>query len=141
MYMQVLELLPPAYGYVVLVAVASIFLIQWMGYKVMQARKKYDVKYPTMYSKDSNMFNCIQRVHQNTLEGYPIFLMLLGFAGLFYPIVCTICGVLWIVGKVIYANGYYTGDPEKRRPGALSYLGLLPLLAMSVMVAIQLISK
>ncbi|GAB1605167.1 microsomal glutathione S-transferase 3-like [Argonauta hians] len=141
MHTQVFDLLPGGYGYVVLVAVASIFLLQWMGFQVMKARKKYDVQYPTMYSKDSTMFNCIQRVHQNTLEGYPIFLMLLGFAGLFYPVASAIFGTVWIAGKLAYAKGYYTGDPEKRRAGALSYLGLLPLLGMTLMIAIQLVTK
>ena len=32
------------FGYVILVAVASIFVVQWMGFKVGMARKKYEVR-------------------------------------------------------------------------------------------------
>ena len=38
------EILPAEYGFVVLVAVCSMFLLSWMAYKVMAARKKYDVQ-------------------------------------------------------------------------------------------------
>lgn len=135
------EILPSEYGYVILVAVSSMFLLSWMALRVMAARKKFSVQYPTMYSDKDPMFNCVQRVHQNTLEGYSIFLMLLLFAGLFCPKSSAICGVIWIIGKVAYAFGYYTGDPAKRRQGAIAYLGLLPLLGMTIVHAIMLILK
>lgn len=42
---------------------------------------RYGVKYPALYADSSNpnanAFNCVQRGHQNTLEGYPLFLALL----------------------------------------------------------------
>merc|ERR1712221_52410 len=71
----------PQYGYVLLVAIASIFLIFWQGMKVGLMRKQCKVEYPTMYSKDNNLFNCYQRAHQNTLENYPQFLILLLIGG------------------------------------------------------------
>ena len=43
-------------------------------------------------------------------------------------------GGIFILGRIIYALGYYTGDPQKRVPGALisEVLGLLPLIGMSI---------
>lgn len=41
--MAVISKLPREYGYVVLTGVASTFLLQWMTYKVIVARKKYEV--------------------------------------------------------------------------------------------------
>ena len=75
----------PEYGYVILVAVAIAFLMTFLGVRVSQARKKYNVpvrlacvlvssahrlpQYPTMYAEAShahaNNFNCVQRAHQN----------------------------------------------------------------------------
>ena len=69
------SLLNPEHGYVVLVAVASGFVIAWGGICVGMARKKYGIAYPTMYApedhKNAKEFNCIQRAHQNMLENYP----------------------------------------------------------------------
>ena len=43
------------------------------------------MSYPTMYAdasnKNANAFNCIQRGHQNSLEGFPLFMGCLLLAG------------------------------------------------------------
>lgn len=127
------------FGYVVLVAVASVFLLTGLGIKVGMARKKYGVKYPTMYSEKEPVFNCIQRAHQNTIEGYTIFLLLLIFGGLQHPCLSSAAGIIWIVSRVFYAKGYYTGEPEKRSQGAFGYIGLLVLLGSTISFAIHLI--
>jgi len=46
----------------------------------------------------------------------------------------SIAGLMFCAGRIFYAIGYYSGDPEKRVPGALisQALGLIPLLFMSV---------
>jgi len=129
----------PEYGYVVLVIVASIFLLQGLGVRVGMARNEFGVRYPTMYSEKEPLFNCIQRAHQNTLEAYPIFLILLVIGGLKYPTLCAACGVLWIISRIVYAKGYYTGDPSKRNRGAFGYLGLLTLLGCTISFALGLL--
>merc|ERR1719334_1482191 len=67
-----------------------------------------------MYSETSQEFNCVQRAHQNTLEGYPSFLMLLFVGGLQYPKCVAAFGALYQISRVCYALGYYSGDPKKR---------------------------
>ncbi|PSN47492.1 Microsomal glutathione S-transferase 3 [Blattella germanica] len=100
---------PAEYGYVILVAVGSTFVLGWKAMQVGKARRKYGIKYPTMYSADNNQFNCIQRAHQNTLENYPQFLMLLLLGGLEWPVVSAGAGILFLAGRIVYAKGYYTG--------------------------------
>ncbi|XP_063396569.1 glutathione S-transferase 3, mitochondrial-like isoform X2 [Mytilus trossulus] len=130
--MTVVSKLPKEYGYVVLTGVASTFLLQWMTYKVIVARKKYKIWYPTLYSADNEKFNCVQRVHQNTLEGYPTYLMLLFAGGLQYPKTCAAAGWIWIAGKVAYAYGYYSDDLKKRRYGTFGYIGLFTMLGCTI---------
>lgn len=44
------------------------------------------VQYPTMYSDKEQVFNCVQRAHQNTLEVYPQWLLFQTIAALVYPV-------------------------------------------------------
>jgi glutathione S-transferase len=126
------DILPEHYGYVLLTACGSVFVNLWMGMNVGKARKKYEVKYPIMYSSEKggdNVFNCIQRVHQNTLENYPTYLFLLLVSGMQYPLCTTAAGISYLVGRIVYAKGYYSGDPSKRFPGGLmTHLAELVLL-------------
>ncbi|KAK7870486.1 hypothetical protein R5R35_000758 [Gryllus longicercus] len=128
----------PEYGYCVLVVVASVFLLMWKSVKVGQARKKYKIPYPTMYSPDNKQFNCIQRAHQNTLEQYPMTIALMLLGGLECPRACALGGVVWLVGRFVYAQGYYTGDPDKRLRGSFAYFGLLVFLVASAKLGLRL---
>ena len=83
------EFLMKDHGYVVLASVGAFVLHMWLSFKVGAARKKYNVKYPAMYSDKEERFNCIQRAHQNTLEGIPFYLSLLFTAGIRHPCVST----------------------------------------------------
>ncbi|KAK4309731.1 hypothetical protein Pmani_018660 [Petrolisthes manimaculis] len=133
--------IPAEYGYVVFVAIFSIFMIQWKAWKVVQARRFYKVPYPTLYYKTNNdIFNCYQRAHQNTLENYPQFLVLLLLGGLYNPIVSAVGGAIWCMGRVTYAYGYYTGDPSKRSNGVFGYIGILAQLYCTVRFATQLLN-
>ena len=102
-----------------------------------EARKKYGVEDPEMYSKDSRVFNCIQRAHQNTLENLPQFFFLLTTGGFSCPKLAAAGGWVWVAGRVVYALGYSTGDPAKRVRGAFGYFGLFTLLGCSIYTAIQ----
>ncbi|XP_011683175.1 microsomal glutathione S-transferase 3 isoform X2 [Strongylocentrotus purpuratus] len=137
--MTVLSTLPKEYGYVVLVGAASAFMVQFLAIQVGRARKKYGVEYPTMYSDTIPAFNCVQRAHQNTLENYPQFLMLLFFSGLERPRAAAGLGGLWVLSRITYAFGYYSGDPNKRRRGAFGYIGTMGLMSLTVRSAFRML--
>ncbi|XP_042235788.1 microsomal glutathione S-transferase 3-like [Homarus americanus] len=127
------------YGYCLLVAVFSIFMLVWKSYNVGKARKQFNVLYPTMYHKSNDHFNCYQRAHQNTLENYPQFLTLLLLGGLYNPIVSAVGGAVWCTGRIVYALGYYTGEPKNRSKGVFSYFGLFAMLYCTVRLATSLL--
>lgn len=132
---KLIDLLPANYGYVVLTVVGSSLVNLWMVWNVMKARKEYKVEYPDLYSKDNTKFNCIQRAHQNTLETYPTFLIYLMLGGLQYPRISAGAGVVYLVGRVMYALGYYTGDPKNRKYGSFGAIGMLTLIGNTVSFA------
>jgi len=132
------------HGYVILALVATWFVHNGVGAsKVMKARKEFDVQYPSLYAEGSSAkakaFNCVQRGHQNSLEGLPNFLALLLSASLVYPRASAVAAAVYNVGVVLYMNGYATGDPKNRSRGAVKYLGLLFLLGANVRIAVNLL--
>ncbi|PSC71425.1 Microsomal glutathione S-transferase 3 [Micractinium conductrix] len=136
--------LSPSHGWVGLcVAAGAVIHNMWMGVKVGQARKKYNVAYPALYAppghKNEKEYNCVQRAHQNSLENLPGFFALLLTAGLRYPVSAAIAGAVYLVGKIVYFNGYSTGDPAARQRGAFSYFGYFGLLGMVVRWSIELL--
>ena len=146
----------PLFGLVILSNfVGSAVLLVALGMRVGAAREKYGVKLPEMYSaeKGSNgeltdnarLFNCVQRGHHQALETYPHFLILSAVSGIQYPITTSLMGVLWIVSRRAWADGYATGTPINRY--AYSVLGpqiwtpLLVSFFASVATSIELLSK
>jgi len=107
--------------------------------KVGHARVKHGIKYPLVYNPENggnNIFNCVQRAHQNTLETYPTFLMLLFTGGISLPRMTSAAGTAYVFGRILYAQGYYTGKPENRLRGTPFYLpSLLTLLFCSLHTA------
>jgi len=124
----VIEFLPKDFSYVIFCIVYTIIMNIYLGIKVGKARKLYGVKYPALYSDSSNIFNCIQRAHQNTLEQLPLFLASLILVGVALPKFAAACGAIFVTSRFSYAWGYYTGDPEKRLNGEYGLVGMLGLL-------------
>uniref|UniRef100_A0A673L4C3 Microsomal glutathione S-transferase 3b n=1 Tax=Sinocyclocheilus rhinocerous TaxID=307959 RepID=A0A673L4C3_9TELE len=88
--MAIENLLPANFGYAIFTYLYSFVMLMYLGVQVGSARKKYGVKYPTMYSDKEQVFNCIQRAHQNTLEVYPQWLVFQTIAALEYPVSITV---------------------------------------------------
>ncbi|MDJ0583254.1 MAPEG family protein [Crocosphaera sp.] len=113
---------------VTVVALIVYFLITM---NVGRARFKYKVM-PPATSGDPN-FERALRVQQNTLEQIIFFLPLLWlFCFYINPIWGSGIGAFWIVGRILYALGYYQAA-EKRMIGfAISFLSTLALLIGSL---------
>ncbi len=126
--------LPSEYGYVVFAA-ALTFVVNFVQiFYIGRLRKKTGVDYPIMYSDNHPEFNCAQRVHQNTLEQLPFFLINLALGGIRHPIPAAVFGLLFLIGRIIFSIGYWTGKPKRRVPGAIMtmFLGQVPLFCLAI---------
>ena len=106
-----------AHRWVAIVTILALLTYFWMGLQVGRARSKSGIAAPSM-TGDPILERTI-RVHYNTLEWLPIFLTSLWLFALYWnELVAAGVGVVWIVGRVLYARGY-VADPAKRETGFL----------------------
>lgn len=102
---------------VAIVAVAALLLYFWMGLNVAGARRKTGIAAPSMVGDP--LLERTVRVQMNTLEWLPIFLVGLWlFAVYWYDLLAAALGVVWILGRLIYALGYMQ-DASRRSVGFL----------------------
>ena len=133
----VIEFLSKDFSYVIFCVAYTIIMNAYLTVKVVRARKQYDVKPPAVYSNTSNMFNCIQRAHQNTLEQIPVFLAILMIVGMAFPKYAAVCGAIFVTSRFSYAWGYYSGNPEKRLNGTYGMAGFFGLLFGLIYIGVR----
>jgi len=105
--------------------VTALALIQFLvfGFQVGAAREKFGVKAPAITGND--IFERHFRVQQNTLEALLVFLPAsYVFCRYFNPLWATALGVVYLIGRAVYAAAYVS-DPARR--GAGYGLTLLPI--------------
>ncbi len=111
-----------------LVTVFALALYFTLTINVSRARAKYGIPVPQMSGNPD--FERVVRVHYNTLEQLVFFLPLLWIFSLYIdPIWGSAIGAVWVVGRGLYAWGYYQAT-EKRAPGfaIASLCGMILLL-------------
>ncbi len=110
--------------------VTALALLQFIvfGFRVGGARGKYGIKAPA--TTGNEVFERYFRVQQNTLELLVAFIPgLYLFAHYFNPLWAAALGLIYLIGREIYAASYVK-DPAKRSAGfGLSSLPTLILVA------------
>mmetsp|Transcript_19582 Transcript_19582/g.24884 ORF Transcript_19582/g.24884 Transcript_19582/m.24884 type:complete len:152 (-) Transcript_19582:191-646(-) len=138
--------IPSEYGYVVLgCGVLPMMMNMYMGGKVMNARKEYDVPYPNCYAtpgyhKKADEFNRVQRGHMNYSEnllGYTVVSFVGGFK---HPIIIAVGGVLHSLGSLLYLTGYSdtsidVTNARYKKGGAIKWIGFFASFYSSVSMA------
>merc|ERR1719171_3253710 len=82
------------------------------------ARKEYEVPWPHTFGQDKNKnklkFDMVQRAHLNFVENFTRFLAVAFFACKMAPKLSTIFGSVFLLGRVVFAKGYYSGNAAKK---------------------------
>ena len=101
--------------YTAIVTLLAIAFYFFLATRVAVAHIKFGVKLPATAGNAD--FERIFRVHMNTLEWMPTFLMPLWLCALYLSdIGAAVLGLVWIGGRVLYFAGY-SKAVEKRLPG------------------------
>ena len=121
---------------IVLVTIAALLLYAYMGTRVGPARRKHGIAAPATTGPPD--FERVFRVQMNTLEWLPIFLPVLWIAaGYWDPRIIAGIGVVWIIGRFMYMEGYIA-EAGKRSMGFLvQALATLALLLASIAGAVM----
>ena len=117
-----------------LVTLLAVIVYFWTVLRVGQARTKFGIKPPATTGNPE--FEQIFRVQMNTLEWMPIFLPALWLAATYVsdPGAAAL-GLVWIVGRFLYARGYAEA-PEKRERGYFIQLIAAGLLWLAALVGV-----
>jgi glutathione S-transferase len=117
-----------------LVTCLAILMYFLFSFQVGKARATYGVKAPAVSGNPD--FERIFRIQMNTLEWMPAFLPALWlFATYVSDAIAAALGVVWIIGRVLYMNGYAKAA-DKRGPGFAVQGGAAAILWLGAVVGI-----
>ena len=106
----------------------AILVLAWTVFEVGRARGRYGIKAPAVTGHPD--FERVFRVQMNTVEQSVLFFPALWLcANYFRADVAGIAGLVWVLGRVWYAIGYYRAATARGAGFTLSVLGFAVLLA------------
>jgi glutathione S-transferase len=116
--------------FVAIVTVLALAQFFWLALQVARARGRYGVAAPA--TTGNEVFERHFRVHMNTQEQLMLFLPSLWiFANYISPLWAAALGVVFIIGRAIYATSYVR-DPKSRSLG----FGLTAFPTFTMMIGI-----
>ncbi len=117
---------------VVIVTVLALAQYMFFGVQVGAARQKSGVKAPA--TTGETQFECVNRIHQNTLEQLIVFIPALWiYAHYVDPLWGAGMGVVYLIGRFVYRAAYLK-DPSTRTLGFS--LSFFPGAVMSLWVLV-----
>lgn len=118
----------PGFLLVALVSLLALILVIVLAINVSRKRTRLDVEPPHMAGPPD--FERAFRIHANTVEFLATFLAAMWLCAIYLqPLAAAILGLIWIVGRVVYAVGY-AAAPGKRLAGfGISMVALILLIA------------
>ncbi len=122
--------------YVDIVTALAVLQFIVFGFKVGAARGRFGVKAPAITGHET--FERLFRVQQNTMEQLIGFLPgIYLFSRYFNPLVAAGLGVVYLIGREIYAFSYVK-DPSKREVGyGMTFLPMIILIVGGLIGAVR----
>jgi glutathione S-transferase len=123
-------------AYVDIVTALAVLQFIVFGFRVGAARGRYGIKAPAITGNE--IFERLFRVQQNTLEQLIAFLPgIYLFSRYFSPLVAAALGVVYLVGRELYAYTYVK-DPGKRDVGyGMTFLPMVILVVGGLVGAVR----
>lgn len=120
------------------VTILAMFLYIAMLMRVGAARGRYEIAAPAITGHP--IFERAYRVQMNTLEAFPLFLPALWLATFLFTRpgwLPAAVGLVWVIGRFLYMQGYIA-DPKKRSFGfLLSGLAVIGLIVLAITGIVQ----
>jgi uncharacterized membrane protein YecN with MAPEG domain len=118
-------------------AVILLALIEYLLFGLLVGRARMRCKVQAPATTGHPVFERYFRVQQNTLEQLIVFVPSVWFFGLYVSAVWAAgLGVIFIIGRALYLNGY-VAEPKKRAPGfGLTWLANVVLVVGGLVGAI-----
>lgn len=114
-----------------LATLSALFVYFYCMIQVGRARYKHGVQPPSVDGPEE--FLRVNRVHQNMEEQLIMFLPALWlFAIAWEDLWAAILGALFVIGRILYAQGYYKAAKKRSRGFGLSSLATIVLLLGSL---------
>lgn len=118
--------------FVALVTMLALLQFFWLALQVARARTRYGIAAPA--TTGNELFERHFRVHMNTQEQLVMFLPSLWiFAHYISPLWAAALGVVFVIGRAIYATSYVR-DPKSRSLGF--GLTAFPIFAMMIGIVV-----
>ncbi|KAK2890983.1 hypothetical protein QQF64_007136 [Cirrhinus molitorella] len=119
------------------VSTLSALHLAFQARRVGWSRMKHKIMPPAVTGPPE--FERTFRAHQNSVETYSVFLVVMWISGIFFnEVLAALGGLLYIVGREMYFTGYIH-ESKKRLPGF--YLVLCALLFLTLMSSIGIIQS
>ncbi|HEY5622886.1 MAG TPA: MAPEG family protein [Gammaproteobacteria bacterium] len=114
--------------YTALVTILAVAVTFYFSARVGIGRAKLGIDAPAMTGNPT--FDRTFRVHANTVEQIVLFLPVLWLStAVVGDVWAAAIGVLWVIGRLIYARGY-VAEADKRGPGMLVTLASTAVLSL-----------
>ncbi len=127
-------------SWVMLVTLLSLIVFFVVTINVGRARVKYGIQPPQMSGEPA--FERSLRVQQNTLEQLVPFLPALWiFATVVSYTYATVLGMAWVIGRILYAWGYYQAAEKRGLGFAISIMASNILIVGSLVGVVLKIAK